>query len=239
MGKLRAWLKPNPLTADPTDYTAVVKTSGNLGVADIVNEMKDDGMEFQPETVTDIIQRFCRKAAERVTDGYCINMGLVNMRPVVRGSFPDRMWNEGRNSVRIAVSPGVLLRRAAAEAEVEIVGQQPSPISIISIKDLTTGRMDGLLTRGRAAELRGSYLKIMGADPAVGITFRHIETGVMTRLTPGEIVVNYPSRLVILVPDSLPDGTYSLTLTTQFTSIRAKLLSIPRSITFKNEVVIR
>lgn len=99
--------------------------------------------------------------------------------------------------------------------------------------------MDGLLTRGRAAELRGSYLKIMGADPAVGITFRHIETGVMTRLTPGEIVVNYPSRLVILVPDSLPDGTYSLTLTTQFTSIRAKLLSIPRSITFKNEVVIR
>lgn len=238
MGIIKAWLKPTALKSASGDYTAVVKTYGSLNMIDIVNELKEDGMEFQPETVVDIIQRYCRKAAERVADGYSVNTGLVNMRPTVRGSFRGDAWDEQRHRVRIAVRPSALLRRAAEGAHVELVNQLPPPRAIHSVKDLTTGRTDGSLTRGHVAELRGSYLKIVGTAPAVGIAFRHAETGTIVRLDPTDIALNNPSRLLITIPSTLPPGPYALMLTTQGTSSSQRMLKEPCVITRESITII-
>lgn len=104
---LNAWLKKNLLTEDPKDYAASVQSKGSAVLADIVNEMANEGMEIKRETVIDIISRFNRKAADLVLSGYNVNTGLVYMRPVVKGVFHDKIWTADANPVYIAINQGM------------------------------------------------------------------------------------------------------------------------------------
>lgn len=234
---LKAWIRKNQLTEDPNDYMASVVVNGSIGINAIVDELENEGMEIKRETVVDIISRFNRKAADMVLSGYNVNTGLVYMRPVIKGVFYDKTWNPETNPVYIAINQGLDLRNAVAETVVEILGEQADPLEIISITDNTTGKTDGTLTPGRNAELKGSYLKITGDHPDCGITFRNTSTQAVTKLASGDIVLNEPSRLLILVPATLAKGEYELMLTTQFTSGNITLKT-PRTVTFGILVVI-
>ena len=145
MTKLNAWLRPNPLTEDKSDYVAVPQTQGSLNNADIVKELQKEGMEIRPETAVDIITRYNRKVAEKVLQGNNVNTGLVYMRPVIRGVFYDRTWNPQKHSVYVAMNQGNDLRKAVAETTVTILGEQSEPIAIFGITDNTTGKTDGTL----------------------------------------------------------------------------------------------
>jgi len=234
---LKAWLRKNNLTDDPNDFTAVISTNSSVGVKEIVDELANEGMEIKRETVIDIITRFNRKSAEMVVSGHNVNTGLVYMRPIVTGVFYDKTWNAEKNPVYVAINQGTDLRAAIAETTVEILAIQADPIEILSLTDTTTGKTDGTLTKGRNAELKGSYLKIVGENPDCGISFRNSATQDITKLAVGDIVLNEPSRLLILVPAALVAGEYELTLTTQFTSGNV-LLKMPRTVIFGTPVVI-
>ena len=237
MNKLNAWLRPNLLTEDKGDYMAVPVTNGSLTIDDIVEDLRKEGMEIKVETATDVIKRFNRKVLERVLAGYNVNTGLVYMRPVIKGVFRDRVWNPLIHRVYIAMTQVMEVRKAVADTIVNILGEQADPIALYSVTDSTTGATDGTLTKGRNAELKGSYLKIVGDDPAVGITFRNIDTMEVIKLDTTDIVLNEPSRLLILVPATLAAGEYELTVTTQFTAGNS-LLNQPRSVTFSEPVII-
>lgn len=226
---LNAWLKKNLLTDDPKDYSASVQSKGSVGISDIIDELVNEGMEIKRETVIDIISRFNRKAADLVLSGYNVNTGLVYMRPVIKGVFYDKVWNAETNSVYITINQGADLRNAVAETVVEIMGEQSQPMEILSITDSTTGKTDGTLTKGRNVELKGSYLKIAGENSDCGISFRDTATQAITKLRITDIVINEPSRLLILIPATLPDGEYKLSITTQFTGGNS-LLKAPRTV---------
>ena len=234
---LKAWLRKNNLTDDPNDFTAVISTNSSVGVKEIVDELANEGMEIKRETVIDIITRFNRKSAEMVVSGHNVNTGLVYMRPIVTGVFYDKTWNAEKNPVYVAINQGTDLRAAIAETTVEILAIQADPLEIHSLTDTTTGKTDGTLTKGRNAELKGSYLKIVGENPECGISFRNTATQDITKLAVGDIVLNEPSRLLILVPAALVAGEYELSVTTQFTGGGA-VLKQPRTFIFGIPVVI-
>jgi hypothetical protein len=235
--KLNAWIRKNPLTPDPNDYVAVPVTVGSIQIEGIVDELEKEGMELKRETVIDVVNRFNRKAAEMLVSGYNVNTGLVYMRPIIKGVFYGKTWNPETNSLVPSITPGMDLRTAIGDTNVEILGEQSNPLEILSLTDTFTGKTDGTLTKGRNAEIRGSYLKIAGEDPACGVAFTNTATAETTRLDMADIVINEPSRLLILVPASLAAGEYELSLTTQF-STGSTLLKQPRSTTFGVPVVI-
>ena len=234
---LNAWLRKNMLTEDPKDYTATVQSRGSVGINDIVDELVNEGMEIKRETVVDIVSRFNRKAADMALSGYNVNTGLVYMRSIVKGSFYDKVWNPDLNSVYVTINQGLDLRIAVAETIVEIQGIQSDPLEILSLTDTTTGKTDGTLTKGRNAELKGSYLRIIGENPDCGVAFRNTATQAVTKLSMGDIALNEPSRLLILVPATLTAGEYELSVTTQFTSGNVTLKT-PRTAIFEVPVVI-
>ena len=234
---LKAWIKKNQLTSDPNDYTAVVVSSGSANVNDIIDEIISDGSEVKRETILNIVTRFNDKAASLVLAGYNVNTGLVYMRPSIKGAFYNKTWDPEVNSVHIVIQQGTNLRSEVASTEVEILGEQSDPMEIYSVTDQTTGATDGTLTKGRNAEIKGSYLKIAGDNADCGITFTNTETKEITKLDTADIVLNEPSRLLIFTPASLVAGEYELTVTTQFTG-GGRTLKEPRSCTFDTAIVI-
>ena len=234
---LKAWLKKNPLTPDPNDYTATVVSSGSVGVDQIIDEIVSDGIEQKRETILNIVTRFNNKAADLALSGYNVNTGLVYMRPIIKGPFYGKTWDPAVNSVYVSITQGIELREAVAETTVEILGIQSDPIEILSVTDQTTGKTDGTLTKGRNAELKGSYLKIAGDNEACGISFTNTATQEVTKLAATDMVLNEPSRLLIFVPATLVAGEYELTVTTQYSG-STRLLTQPRSASFGSPIVI-
>jgi hypothetical protein len=234
---LKAWLKKNHLTPDPNDFTASAVSSGSVGVKNIIDELVNEGMELKRETVLDIITRFNRKAADLVLSGYNVNTGLVYMRSVIKGQFFGKTWNPELNSVYVSITQGLDLRQAVADTRVEILGEQADLIELLSITDSTTGKTDGTLTRGRNVELKGSLLKVVGDHPACGISFMNTATQAITMLDKADIVLNEPSRLLIIIPATIEAGEYELTVSTQFAG-GGNNLKQPRSVTLGIPVVV-
>lgn len=234
---LKAWLRKNQLTADPNDYMASADVIDSIDLSAIVDELVKEGMEIKRETVVDIISRYNRKAAELVVSGYNVNTGLVYMRPVIKGAFYDKVWNPETNPVYVAINQGMDLRNAIAETTVEILGIQSDPLEIISLTDSTTGKTDGTLTKGRNAELKGSYLKIVGENADCGVSFTNTATKEVTKLDMADIVINEPSRLLILVPATLAAGEYELSVTTQYSGGN-NVLKQPRTVQVGMPIVI-
>ena len=110
-------------------------------------------------------------------------------------------------------------------------------IAIHSVTDAFTGKRDGSLTKGRNAEIRGAFIKVVGDGVGVGVAFTKTDTGTRTLLDAHDIVINEPSRVLIMVPASLAAGTYDLSLTTQFTGSN-KTLKNPRTVIYKTKITI-
>ncbi|MEC5395069.1 DNA-binding domain-containing protein [Bergeyella sp. RCAD1439] len=238
MNTLKAWLRPNLLTKDdPNDFVAVPLLGGSLGITEIVNALKKEGMEIKTETAIDIVTRFNRKASELVLNGYSVNTGLVYMRPAIKGVFYDKTWDKEKHSVYVNVNQGLDLRKAVADTKVEILGEQSSPMSVFSITDKATGKADGTLTKGKNAEIKGTFIKIDGNDPKNGIVFKNLDNQNEIKLSAEHIVLNEPSRLLILVPTDLEAGNYELSLTTQ-SSKGTTLLKEPRTETLSTPITI-
>ncbi|MCU7568111.1 DUF4469 domain-containing protein, partial [Riemerella anatipestifer] len=128
-------------------------------------------------------------------------------------------------------------RKAANDTKVEILGEQSSPMSVFSITDKATGKTDGTLTKGKNAEIKGTYIKIDGDNPKNGIVFKNLDNQNEVKLSAEHIVLNEPSRLLILVPSDLEAGNYELSITTQ-SSTGSVLLKEPRTERLPNPVVI-
>lgn len=236
---LKAWLRKNTLSDTPNSFIALPSSLGSLGMDDILDKMVSEGMEIKRETVLDIINRYNRTVADMVVSGYNVNTGLVYMRPTIKGVFLGKTWNPEIHSVQIALKQGSYLRSAISDTTVEFLGEQAPLIEILSITDTTTGKTDGTLTLGRNVELKGSHLKIIGDDPTCGISFRNLDTDESIKLSTHDLVLNEPTRLLILLPNTLTVGTYEVSISTQYArggnmlkQPRSTSLDIPVTITY-------
>lgn len=235
--KLKAWLKKNYLTAEENDYSAVIESFGSINLDGIIAELAAEGMELKAETVRDVVSRYNRKCIDLVLSGYNVNTGLVYMRAAIKGVFYDKTWHPDRNHLHVAISQGADLRAAVAETSVEIMGEHPDPIALFGITDLSTGKTDGTVTRGFNAELKGTYIKIAGEDESCGIYLHNVDTEADVKLAPQYIAINDPSRIMFITPADLPEGTYELSIVTQFTS-GSSTLKQPRRVTLAYHVTL-
>jgi hypothetical protein len=236
--EIKAWLKENRLTSDPSDYTATVDSAGSVTMDDIIEELKQDGMELNPATVKDVITRYNNKCIDLVLLGYSVNTGLVHMRACIRGVFHNNVWDAKIHSIYVTISQSKMLRDAIAQVIVKILGVHPEPIAIYTLTDLFTGSTDGTVTRRFNAEIKGTYIEITGDDPECGIYLFNEGRQTDYKLPNEYIVLNEPSRILILIPEDLEPETYQLRIVTQYMKSNKKLKQ-PRSVVYSLPVIVQ
>jgi hypothetical protein len=218
------------LTEDPGDFSAVVVPQGHMNMEDVVDMLVDEGTEFARETLIDIIGRYNRMCAKYAVVGYDVDTGLVYLRPVVKGVFHDKTYDPAKDSLYVLATQGKDLRDAIADTHVEITGEAPSLLQILRVENLVPGTSENTLNRGRNAQIVGSYIKIAGDSPEVGVYLTTADGSVVVKLPDDYIVKNDPSAVIILVPSDIPPGAYRLRVVTQFN--QKKQLNEPREATF-------
>lgn len=226
---LKGWLADNSVTTDnKDDKILLLESSGKVGLEQIYKEMKEEDTGLRMETIVHVVTLFLRVVMRLILNGYSVNTGIFRAVAQFVGVVEKGQWNPATNSVYVSFTQEKLLREEIAKTKVEILGTKANVMYILEVEDRKTGLKDGTATPGRNFFVRGSHLKVVGSNPAVGVTLTD-STGNVTKLVDDELSINKPSELTLLLPAGLKDDTYTLTVCTQY-SQSAQLLKEPRSV---------
>ena len=225
---LKGWLADNAVTADnKTDKILLLETAGSMNLDDILEEMYETNTGLQRETLRLVVELYHRIVKNAVLRGVQVNTGLFYAVAKFLGVIEGGKWDPEKNSVYIALTQGRELREEIAETAVSILGEKANVMYILETEDRKSGRRDGSATADKNFFVRGAMLKVMGDDPAVGVTLTDSK-GIVTKIDDDDITINKPSELTLLLPTGLEDGEYTLTVTTQYSKGNVSLKS-PRS----------
>jgi hypothetical protein len=141
----------------------------------------EEGVEIKRETVEDAVNRYNRVAARYAARGWNVDTGLLYLRTIITGLFFDKKFDSAKNGLYVSSPQGLEIRKELADTEVEILGEMPDMINICQVTNLQIKVADGTLTRGRNAEVEGSYIKVAGSDPSVSVYLENADNGQVYR----------------------------------------------------------
>lgn len=226
---LKGWLADNAVTVDnKTDKILLLESAGAMNKEDILEKMFAANTGLQPETLRHVVDLYHRIVLDALLEGKQVNTGLFYAVAKFIGVIEGGKWHPEKNSVYVALTQGQELREGIAETAISILGEKANVMYILETEDRKTKLKDGSATAGKNFFVRGAMLKIMGDDPSVGVTLTN-DKGEVTKLEEDDITINKPSELTLLLPASLADGEYTLTVMTQYSKGRA-LVKTPRSV---------
>ncbi len=237
---IKAYLYDNLLTPDPNDFVARVSSERSLSVADICHSAATrGGADVSDAAMSHAVELFLKEMAYRLCDGFAVNTGYFTAMPVVRGVFlnPNETFDPQRHTLQFQFTQGELMRREIEDVEVKIMGVAETGLYIGQVEDMKSRTVNEVLTPGFNLRVTGTKLRVVGDKPGVGIFFRETATNTATKVDEGDIVVNNPSELMIIIP-ALPAGTYQLEVTTQY-STGNKLLKEVRSAVFDRPLTVK
>lgn len=237
---IKAYLYDNLLTPDPNDFTARVSSERSLSVADICHSAATrGGADVSDAAMSHAVELFLKEMAYRLCDGFAVNTGYFTAMPVVRGVFlnPNETFDPQRHTLQFQFTQGELMRREIEDVEVKIMGVAETGLYIGQVEDMKSRTVNEVLTPGFNLRVTGTKLRVVGDKPGVGIFFRETATNTATKVDEGDIVINNPSELMIIIP-ALPAGTYQLEITTQF-STNKQWLKEPRTSVFEKPLTVK
>ena len=237
---IKAYLYDNLLTPDPNDFVARVSSERSLSVADICHSAATrGGADVSDAAMSHAVELFLKEMAYRLCDGFAVNTGYFTAMPVVRGVFlnPNETFDPQRHTLQFQFTQGELMRREIEDVEVEIMGVAESGLYIGQVEDMKSRTVNEVLTPGFNLRVTGTKLRVVGDKPGVGIFFRETATNTATKVDEGDIVINNPSELMIIIP-ALPAGTYQLEVTTQY-SMGKQWLKEPRTSVFEKTLTVK
>ena len=224
---LKGWLSDSNFTnGKKVDQLLRLEPTGNLTLADVFDEMRKEDTGLRTETIEHAVKLFNRVVARLVMNGYSVNTELFRAVPQCRGVIENGQWNPEKNSIRVSFIQDKEIREAIAETSVHILGEKGDVMYITGGEDTATHATDGTATAGRTYILSGRMIKIAGDHESVGLTLTG-DDGAVTRIAADMVSINTPRRIVFLLPADLAEGSYTLTITTQYSGKRV-FLKTPR-----------
>lgn len=225
---LKAWMADNTVSMDnKTDKIFVLESTRSVDQNFVLDRMAAKNPGLHRETMSASVNIYHEVVSELVLNGYSVNTDLFRAVPQLKGLAEGNVWNPKKNSIYISITQGKKLREDTKNTSVEVLGDRQAAMYINGTQDAATRATDLSATAGRNFTVLGKNIKLAGTDPAVGITLTSVATSTVTKLDMDMVVVNDPSRLIILLPSGLSDGEYVLTITTQYTPSKT-LLKAPR-----------
>jgi hypothetical protein len=238
--KIKAWLYDNLLTKDnPNDYIARVSAERTLNIREICESaVARGGADISIAAMEHAVNLFLKEMGYLLCDGYSINTGWFTAGVQIRGVFdsPDEKFDPKKHTLLFEFHQGALLRRECDTITVEILGVANTGAMITRVTDVKTGSVNDLLTPNRNLKISGDKIKIVGDNAVNGIYFVNQSTGKRFKVDETDIVINYPSELIIVIP-ALEADTYQLEVTTQYAL--GTLLKEPRTAFFEKTLTVQ
>lgn len=228
---LNADLYDNVLTEKPGDFTAKPRITGTYRNTDVAADIVAERTEFRPETIVNILTLADQKKVQAIAAGKSLIDGVGQYLLHLSGSFEGEapVFNPEIHIPGITFTPGKPLQGALKNITFNLDKATTGPV-INQVVDVRTRSVSQRVTPGKNIIISGANLLLKGDNEANGIYFTKDEAGA----TPVKVEFfsrSTVSEQIVEVPESLADGQYELSITTQAGS-GYKLLKEPRTYVF-------
>ena len=221
-------IKDNTITSqDPTDKLFEVFPQGSLTQDAIIEEIVDT-LGGDPHYIKRVLLKEKQIIKRALLMGKRVSNELFSAKILCRGLVSNGCWNPNVNSLYVNFQQSKELREALDNLSIRVIGEKQESRYISSCRSLSVKRKEGEIVAGDSVEISGKNIKVVGSHPSVGIELIS-ENGNNMRIAENKIIVNKPSKLILLLPENLPRGAYTLMITTQY-SPGSTLLKNPRII---------
>ncbi|WP_243347595.1 DUF4469 domain-containing protein [Parabacteroides sp. FAFU027] len=221
------------ITERKDDRFGRVVTTKSLTENDLINIAVARRTDLNPVTLKASMEILKEIAKEQIANGASVSFGLGYFSLLVNGVFigDNAKWDDTKHSLSVRVSPTADLRSATNSATVDVRGMAETGTVINSLFDVTSKEVNSRLTPSSGVQLAGSKIKIAGDNPANGISLINQVTHEVIAIPSSALLLNDPSKIIFIVPQTLPQGDYKLSLTTQFSN-SVQTLKEPRTYLF-------
>lgn len=214
---LKYALRENLLTPEPDDYMAQTVDARSYSGEEIVELMLKRGSTLTKADAAAAVELYNTVCAELIADGCNLNTPLMNTSLSVSGVFSgaNDSFDPSRHAIKLNIAPGTLLREAAGKVRAEKTQAASTDPYITAVRDVVSGEVNGTLTAGGILEATGSRLKYDAADQEQGL-FLVPASGAAIRCD--VVAENKPARLMVMIPATVPAGTYHVEVRTKLDS---------------------
>lgn len=229
-------------------YTFHVKhESQSVGIYDIATKVAANNKKYSTNEVAMLVEEFMEVVREAVIDGFVVTTPLFTVQLVANGTadatqFTQPMHHDDVN-IYASFKQSEEMRKDIRQTAVEVSIQPDTYHPIIAgiepaASKYRVERCRNNLVPGTMTIIQGRLLKLMGDDPAVGITLRPVDgVGEPVHIPPAMVYPNRPSSLQFLLPATIAEGEWEVTVTTQYGCGRRNVQQ-PRSTTFDERVTV-
>lgn len=209
----------------PGDYYLRVKTMPeSLGPKDLSREVAarlnlNESLVFSVLDTTRIVVK------DAVCSGYIANTGWDIIQPAARGTLSKADLAKAVDSNEVEVYPHCqatqYLRNAVKECTKELFKQPAVVGPWLTDAYAQSINEDGQVITvnpepGKNIILTGTNIKVGGSDPSVGVSFSSVDAPQTKVAVPvADITINQPQKLVFVLPTTVTDGLWDVTVTTQ------------------------
>jgi hypothetical protein len=219
--KIRVKLYLNNLKDVEGTYVARTEHETVLSIHDLAASLKNRA--GFTGNVTDLIDYFEQLIAEiiyQLCDGYAVNIGILTIYPRVGGTWEhvNEVNDRKKHPITFNVRVSAKLNRMAEAITLECDGIADNPAHIDEVTDILSGTVNETLTPGGVIVISGHRIRIEGTKPEVGLqivgTTKDAQAYSVAIAPP--YVENKASKVIAVLPASIPDGTYRLQINTQY-----------------------
>ena len=218
----------NPLTKEVGDKHYVLVSNGTADFDRVISEIMAVNPGLERETVEAVVKLEHRTIIRLTLSGMRVSNGLFSAVASPRGRA-GASWDPDVNRLDITIAQGTDWREAIRNTTVNVLGTKAEVMYISGTTDAATRAVNRTATPGYPFTVEGNYLKLVGDDPAVGITLIS-EDSQETHIDPAMVVVNEPKKLVFIIPAGLGTGTYTLRIVTQYLGSTSNMRKTPRTL---------
>lgn len=218
----------NPLAKEKGETNFVLVSNGTADFDRVISEMMAVNPGLERETIEMVVKLEHRIIQKLTMNGMRVSNGLFSAVASPKGKG-GASWDPKVNTLNINITQGANWRDAVRNTTVNVIGHKSDVMYITSLMNAATRATNGTATQGRPLRVEGSYLKVAGTDPSVGIYFIDSE-GEETQVTEDFWSVNEPKTLSFVVPAELANGVYTLRITTQYSGKNNTYIKTPRTV---------
>jgi len=226
-------LYENHLTADPTDYVAVVQDVKVHDLDEVIEQITGPGSILKPTECQTVLRDFFLKLTENLRNGEGFLSPYVTLTPSIQGTFDsdEDGFDPARHRTYASLAMGPIMRDATEAIDVQKVSANLRTPILRKFFDWGTQTENSTLTPGATGEITGEMLKFDDTEDEQGVFL--VATADNTETKVSFVRINQPKTIHFAIPTSLPAGNYRLEVrsTLQARNIAVKIGVLPNTLT--------
>lgn len=201
-------LLENHLSNNPSKYYARMQNLKHIDQKGLIKHMSTYGSLTESQA-TAFLSEYHFQLLELLKSGCIVNDGLIRYCPSITGKFDDEedYFDPNRHQIRVNISSTVLFKKAMQLFKLRRVDKRSHQALIKSFTDVIHKKKNQIFSPGNIAVINGRRLSFDTEDKDQGLFFVNKNS---TAYKAEKIGVVEPSRIVFIIPDEIPKGSYSL-----------------------------